>query len=137
MHASVTLALSDNSKLIVTEQMTDPDITIVRRWFSDGKFPVRAQDFAPASHDLKSYWICRRRFYGDIGLIPVRAHNLSCLDRSVTPCSMIATTLRMGDILVSPIHTPSYNCITTGQACLTLFGIVSVLVTNVSLENLQ
>ena len=63
--ASVTLALSDKSKLIVTEQMTDPDIIIVQRWFSDGKFPVRAQDFAPASHDLKSYWICRRSLFLD------------------------------------------------------------------------
>ena len=80
--ASVMLALSDNSKLIVTEQMTDPDITIVRKWFSDGKFPARAQDFAPASHDLKSYWICRRSLFLDDAHIlwrhrseSVRAHN--------------------------------------------------------------
>ena len=142
--ASVTLALSDNSKLIVTEQMTDPDIIIVRRWFSDGKFRcahrTSRRQAMTSNHtgyaDAVYFWTTNR-FYGDIGLIPVRAHNLSCLDRSVTPCSMIATTLRMGDILVSLIHTPSYNCITTGQACLTLFGIVSVLVTNVSPENLQ
>ena len=50
---------------------------------------------------------------------------------------MIATTLRMEDILESLIHTPSYNYITSGQACLILFGIVSALVTNVWLENLQ
>ena len=63
--AAVALAQSDNSKLIIAEQLTDLDITIVRKWFSDGKFPARAQDFAPASHDLKSYWIARRSLFLD------------------------------------------------------------------------
>ena len=63
--AAVMLAQSDNSKLIIAEQMTDLDITIVRKWFSDGKFPARAHDFAPASHDLKSYWIGRRSLFLD------------------------------------------------------------------------
>ena len=63
--AAVALAQSDNSKLIIAEQLKDLDITIVRKWFSDGKFPARAQDFAPASHDLKSYWIGRRSLFLD------------------------------------------------------------------------
>ena len=63
--AAVMLTQSDNSKLIIAAQMTDLDITIVRKWFSDGKFPARAQDFAPASHDLKSYWIGRRSLFLD------------------------------------------------------------------------
>ena len=38
---------------------------LVRNWFIAGKFPARAQDFAPASHDLKSYWIGRKSLFLD------------------------------------------------------------------------
>ena len=63
--AAVMITQSDNSKLITAAQMTDSDITIVRNWFIAGKFPARAQDFAPASHDLKSYWVGRRSLFLD------------------------------------------------------------------------
>ena len=56
---------SQNSKLITAAQMTDSDITIVRNWFIAGKFPARTQDFAPASHDLKSYWVGRKSLFLD------------------------------------------------------------------------
>ena len=63
--AAVMITQSDNSKLITAAQMTDSDITIVRNWFIAGKFPARTQDFAPASHDLKSYWVGRRSLFLD------------------------------------------------------------------------
>ena len=63
--AAVMITQSDNSKLITAAQMTDSDITIVRNWFIAGKFPVRTQDFAPASHDLKSNWVGRKSLFLD------------------------------------------------------------------------
>ena len=63
--AAVMLTQSANSKLITEAQMTDSDITIVRNWFIARKFPARTQDFAPASHDLKSYWIGRKSLFLD------------------------------------------------------------------------
>ena len=63
--AAVMITQSDNSKLITAAQMTDSDITIVRNWFIAGKFPARTQDFAPASHDLKSYWVGRKSLFLD------------------------------------------------------------------------
>ena len=63
--AAVMLAQSENSQLITSAQMTDSDITIVRNWLIDGKFPARTQDFAPASYELKSYWIGRKSLFLD------------------------------------------------------------------------
>ena len=63
--AAVMLTQSANSKLITEAQMTDIDISIVRSWFIARKFPVRTQEFAPASHDLKSYWIGRKSLFLD------------------------------------------------------------------------
>ena len=36
------------------------DITTLRNWISSGTFPDCVQDFAPASYELKSYWIGRK-----------------------------------------------------------------------------
>ena len=63
--AAVMISQSESSKLITAAQMTDSDITIVRNWFIAGKFPARTQDFAPASHDLKSYWVGRKSLFLD------------------------------------------------------------------------
>ena len=63
--AAVMLTQSANSKLITEAQLTDIDITIVRNWFIARKFPARTQEFAPASHDLKSYWIGRKSLFLD------------------------------------------------------------------------
>ena len=64
-YASSCIGSSQNSELITAAQMTDSDITIVRTWFIAGKFPARTQDFAPASHDLKSYWVGRKSLFLD------------------------------------------------------------------------
>ena len=58
--AAIVTALSDNSKQIVAAQKDDKDITTVRNWISSGTFPECVQDFAPASYELKSYWIGRK-----------------------------------------------------------------------------
>ena len=63
--AAVMISQLDNSKLITAAQMMDSDITIVRNWFIAGKFPARTHDFAPASHDLKSYWVGRKSLFLD------------------------------------------------------------------------
>ena len=63
--AAVMISQSESSKLITAAQMTDSDITIVRNWFIAGKFPAHTQDFAPASHDLKSYWVGRKSLFLD------------------------------------------------------------------------
>ena len=63
--AAVMIAQSENSKLITSAQMTDSEITIVRNWLIEGKFPARTQDFAPGSYDLKAYWIGRKSLFLD------------------------------------------------------------------------
>ena len=63
--AAVMITQSENSKLITSVQMTDSEITIVRNWLIDGKFPARTQDFAPASYELKAYWIGRKSLFLD------------------------------------------------------------------------
>ena len=55
--AAVMLAQSENSKLITTAQKTDSEISIVREWLM--------QDFAPASYELKAYWIGRKSLFLD------------------------------------------------------------------------
>ena len=63
--AAIMTALSDNSKQIVAAQKNDKDITTVRNWISSDSFPDCVQDFAPASYELKSYWIGRKSLYLD------------------------------------------------------------------------
>ena len=58
-------AQSDNSKRIIAAQKIDKDISIVRDWLSAGHFPECVQEFAPASYELKAYWIGRRSLYLD------------------------------------------------------------------------
>ena len=58
-------AQSENSKLIITAQKIDSDISIVREWLLTGKFPACIQDFAPASYELKAYWIGRESLFLD------------------------------------------------------------------------
>ena len=70
--AAIMTAQSENSKLIITAQKIDSDISIVREWLLTGKFPACIQDFAPASYELKAYWIGRKSpFCGEI----VQQHN--------------------------------------------------------------
>ena len=58
-------AQSENSKRIIAAQKIDKDISIVHEWISAGKFPACVQDFAPASYELKAYWIGRNSLYLD------------------------------------------------------------------------
>ena len=63
--AAITSAQSDNSKRIIAAQKIDKDISTVRNWISSEQFPECVQEFAPASYDLKSYWIGRKSLYLD------------------------------------------------------------------------
>ena len=61
--AAIMTAQSENSKLIITAQKIDSEISIVREWLLTGKFPACIQDFAPASYELKAYWIGRKSLF--------------------------------------------------------------------------
>ena len=63
--AAVMIAQSENSKLITTAQKTDSEISIVREWLVTENFPACIQDFAPASYELKAYWIGRKSLFLD------------------------------------------------------------------------
>ena len=63
--AAIMTAQSENSKLIITAQKIDSEISIVREWLLTGKFPACIQDFAPASYELKAYWIGRKSLFLD------------------------------------------------------------------------
>ena len=63
--AAIMTAQSENSKLIIEAQKIDKDISIVCDWIVAGKFPSCVQEFAPASYELKAYWIGRKSFYLD------------------------------------------------------------------------
>ena len=87
--AAVMITQSDNSKLITAAQLTDSDITIVRNWFIAGKFPARTQDFAPASYDLKSYWVGRKSlFLDDQGILWRNRSETSSRAQLVVPRSL-------------------------------------------------
>ena len=58
--AAIMTAQSDNSERIIAAQKIDNEIGIVREWLLAGKFPACIQDFAPASYELKAYWIGRK-----------------------------------------------------------------------------
>ena len=101
--AAVALAQSDNSKLIITAQLNDSDISIVRKWFGDGKFPARAQDFAPASHDLKSYWIGRRSLFLDESQILWRHRSDS------TSSAQLVVPRSLRDTIFNDCHHTTYG----------------------------
>ena len=62
---AIMTAQSENSKLIVAASKTDKEISIVREWLLAGKFSNCVQEFAPASYELKAYWIGRKSLYLD------------------------------------------------------------------------
>ena len=63
--AAIMTAQSEHSKRIIAAQKIDNEIGIVREWLLAGKFPACIQDFAPASYELKAYWIGRKSLYLD------------------------------------------------------------------------
>ena len=125
--------------------MTDSDITIVRNWFIAGKFPARTQDFAPASHDLKSYWVGRRSlFLDDKSILWRNRSDTSSRAQLVVPRSLRDTifndshhTTYGGHFGITHTHTPNYSSITSGLACRISSEIVSAHAINVWQENHQ
>ena len=112
---------SHNSKLITAAQMTDSDITIVRNWFIAGKFPARTQDFAPASHDLKSYWVGRKSlFLDDKGILWRNRSDTSSRAQLVVPRNTHAELERVlpsgeEDALVTSHQPPAAGLISRQQ----------------------
>ena len=86
--AAIATALSDNSKQIVAAQKNDKDITTVPNWISSDTFPECVQDFAPASYELKSYWIGRKSIPRHRGCVV--AHSLSYRGARATRSSLVS-----------------------------------------------
>ena len=84
--AAIMTAQSKNSKLIIEAQKIDNDISIVRDWIVAGKFPSCVQEFAPASYELKAYWIGRKSFYLD-------TENILWRNRSATVTRTVGRTI--------------------------------------------
>ena len=101
--AAVMIAQSENSQLITSAQMIDSDITIVRNWFIEGKFPARTQDFAPASFELKAYWIGRKSLFLD-------DRNILWRNRSETGSrAQLIVPKTMRDTLFNDSHHTTYG----------------------------
>ena len=94
---------SENSKLIIAEQKIDKDISIVREWIVAGKFPSCVQDFAPASYELKAYWIGRKSFYLD-------TENILWRNRSATGSrAQLVVPLSLRDTVFNDSHHTIYG----------------------------
>ena len=101
--AAITTALSDNSKQIVAAQKNDKDITTVRNWISSDSFPECVQDFAPASYELKSYWIGRKSLYLD-------EEDVLWHTRSATgACAQLVVPLSLRDTIFNDSHHTTYG----------------------------
>ena len=99
--AAITTALSDNSKQIVAAQKNDKDITTVCSWISSGTFPECVQDFAPASYELKSYWIGRKSLYLDDVLWRARS--------AAGACAQLVVPLSLHDTIFNDSHHTTYG----------------------------
>ena len=122
--AAIASALLDNSRQIVAAQRIDKDITTVRNWISSDSFPVCVQDFAPASYELKSYWIGHRSLYLD-------EEDLLWRTRSAAgACAQLVVPLSLRDTIFNDshhttygghfgTHTARYNYTIFGQVCRT------------------
>ena len=86
--AAIMQSQSENSQLIIAAQRTDSDISIVRNWLMSGKFPVCIQYFAPASYELKAYWIGRKSLFLDLENILWRKRSAKKFART-TRCTKI------------------------------------------------
>ena len=96
-------AQSDNSKLIIAAQKIDKDISIVRDWTSAGQFPECVQDFAPASYELKAYWIGRKSLYLD-------AEDILWRTRSATGSrAQLVVPLSLRDTVFNDSHHTTYG----------------------------
>ena len=101
--AAIVTALSDNSKQIVAVQKNDKDITTVCNWISSGTFPGCVQDFAPASYELKSYWIGCKSLYLD-------ADDVLWRTRSATGArAQLVVPLSLRDTIFNDSHHTTYS----------------------------
>ena len=85
--AAIMTAQSDNSKRIIAAQKIDKDISIVLDWITSGQFPACVQDFAPASYELKAYWIGRKSLYLDTE--DIVAHSFSHRVSRAVGCTIV------------------------------------------------
>ena len=100
--AAIMTAQSENSKLNIEVQKIDKDICIVRDWIIAGKFPSCVQEFAPASYELKAYWIGRKSFYLD-------TENILWRNRSATESrAQLVVSLSLRDIVFNDSHHTIY-----------------------------
>ena len=94
---------SENSRLIVKAQMTDSDISIVRDWLLSEKFPACIQDFAPASYELKAYWIGRKSLFLD-------SENILWRNRSAKQLrAQLAVPRSLRDTIFNDSHHTTYG----------------------------
>ena len=101
--AAIMTAQSENSKLIIAAQMIDKEISIVREWPLAGKFPTCVQEFAPASYELKAYWIGRKSLYLDTEIILWR-------NRSATGShTQLVVPLSLRDTVFNDSHHTTYG----------------------------
>ena len=101
--AAIMTAQSENSKLIIEAQKIDKDISIVRDWIVAGKFPSCVQEFAPASYELKAYWIGRKSFYLD-------TENILWRNRSATESrAQLVVPLSLRDTVFNDSHHTIYG----------------------------
>ena len=142
--AAIMTAQSDNSKLIIAAQNIDKDISIVHHWITSGQFPACVQDFAPASYELKAYWIGRKRLYLDTEDILWRTRSATgSRTQLVVPLSLRDTvfndnhntTYRVTSVWHT--HTARYSYITSGLECQISSGTISLHVTSVFHANHQ
>ena len=96
-------AQTENSKLIITAQKIDSEISIVREWLLTGKFPSCIQDFAPASYELKAYWIGRKSLFLD-------TENILWRNRSATGSrAQLVVPMSLGDTIFNDSHHTTYG----------------------------
>ena len=101
--AAIMTAQSENSKRIIAAQKIDNEIGIVREWLLAGKFPVCIQDFAPASYELKAYWIGRKSLYLD-------TENILWRNRSATGSrAQLVVPMSLRDTIFNDSHHMTYR----------------------------
>ena len=101
--AAIMTAQSENSKLIIAAQKIDREISIVREWLLTGKFPACIQDFAPASYELKAYWIGRKSLFLD-------TENILWRNRSATESRVqLVVPMSLRDTIFNDSHHTTYG----------------------------
>ena len=101
--AAIMTAQTENSKLIIAAQKTDSEISIIREWLLTGIFPACIQDFAPASYELKAYWIGRKNLFLD-------TENILWRNRSATGSrAQLVVPMSLRDTILNDSHHTTYG----------------------------